>query len=76
MDPVGVLGSDTRGGYAELWKLLLDVLEDRLTLAFNAFYYSAATQAFVTGVGSNTPRVPATALDPILDAIAKTRRDG
>ena len=50
--PTQAVDINGQDGFVALWTLPLSELEDRLTLAFNAFYWNAASQMFSAGSGS------------------------
>ena len=67
MDPLSTLNAPY--AYVDLWELEPEVIEERLGLAFNAFYYAQSTQSFVlgssfaAGASSRTPTDNTTATE-------------
>lgn len=54
-NPASVIGGKDQYTWVSLWTLPLDVLEDRLMLAFNAFYYVMGAQLFSGGINGLEP---------------------
>ena len=49
---------ENNSSYVELWAMPHEILEERLSLTFNAFYYAACLQIFSSGSGSTTTLKP------------------